>query len=202
MMTWRRNRLTGKTHGARKAPTRQNRQACRVGGAVPGQDSADASHTPGCGPMGAHWAYTNVGTMRPGATLRSTELAVADRLRHIPAHTPKDDPPRKVTAFEIDHRGALRCLTDHDHIPTGLGVQLCDRTRGGVAPLVCAAARMSRPIDCPIARRKSVCRMVHIAPAPTEHDLPVRGTEAALRNPRGVAWWVRDTWDGTIQIET
>ena len=130
------------------------------------------------------------------------ELAVADRLRHIPAHTPKDDLPRKVTAFEIDHRGALRCPTDHDHIPTGLGVQLCDRTRGGVAPLVCAAARMSRPIDCPIARRKSVCRMVHIAPAPTEHDLPVRGPEAALRNPRGVAWWVRDSWDGTIQIET
>jgi hypothetical protein len=33
-----------------------------------------------------------------------------------------------MTAFEIDHRGALRCQTDHDHSPTGLGAQLCDRT--------------------------------------------------------------------------
>ena len=58
------------------------------------------------------------------------ELAVADRVRHIPAHTPKDDHPLKMTTFEIDHRGALRCQTDHDHSPTGLGAQLCDRTPG------------------------------------------------------------------------
>jgi hypothetical protein len=36
------------------------------------------------------------------------ELAVADRVRHIPAHAPKDDLPLKMTAFEIDYRGALR----------------------------------------------------------------------------------------------
>jgi len=36
------------------------------------------------------------------------ELAVADRVRNIPAHAPEDDLPLKMTAFEIDHRGALR----------------------------------------------------------------------------------------------
>ena len=46
------------------------------------------------------------------------KLAVADRVRHIPTDTPKDDLPLKMTALEIDHREALRCQTDHDHIPT------------------------------------------------------------------------------------
>src|SRR5277367_262858 len=36
------------------------------------------------------------------------ELAVADWVRHIPAHAPEDDLPLKMTAFEIDHRGAPR----------------------------------------------------------------------------------------------
>jgi hypothetical protein len=36
------------------------------------------------------------------------ELAVADRVRDIPAHAPEDDLPLKMTAFEIDHRAAPR----------------------------------------------------------------------------------------------
>ncbi len=57
------------------------------------------------------------------------KLAVADRSDgHIPTETPKDDLPLKMTALEIDHREALRCQTDHDHSPTGLPAQLCDRT--------------------------------------------------------------------------
>jgi hypothetical protein len=36
------------------------------------------------------------------------ELAVADRLRHVPAYAPQDDLPLKMTAFEIDHCGAPR----------------------------------------------------------------------------------------------
>jgi hypothetical protein len=56
------------------------------------------------------------------------KLAVADRVRHIPTDTPKDDLPLKMSALKIDHREALRCQTDHDHIPTGLPAQLCDRT--------------------------------------------------------------------------
>ena len=46
------------------------------------------------------------------------ELAVADRIRHLPTHAPEDDLSLKMIAFEIDHREALRCQTDHDHIPT------------------------------------------------------------------------------------
>jgi hypothetical protein len=29
------------------------------------------------------------------------ELAVADRIRHVPTHAPEDDLPFKMTAFEI-----------------------------------------------------------------------------------------------------
>src|ERR1700678_2066936 len=36
------------------------------------------------------------------------ELAVADRIRHVPTHTPEDDLPCKMTGFEIDHCGAPR----------------------------------------------------------------------------------------------
>ena len=47
------------------------------------------------------------------------KLAVADRIRHIPADTPKDDLPLKMTAFDIDHREALHPQTYYDHSPTG-----------------------------------------------------------------------------------
>jgi hypothetical protein len=36
------------------------------------------------------------------------ELAVADRIHHVPACAPQDDLPFKMTAFEIDHCGAPR----------------------------------------------------------------------------------------------
>ena len=62
------------------------------------------------------------------------KLAVADRERHSPTDTPKDDLLLKMTALEIDHREALRCHTDHDHIPTGLPAQLCDRAQLSLLP--------------------------------------------------------------------
>ena len=32
------------------------------------------------------------------------ELAVADRIRHVPADAPEDHLPLKMAAFELDHR--------------------------------------------------------------------------------------------------
>ena len=32
------------------------------------------------------------------------ELAVADRIRHVPAHAPQDHLPLKMAALELDHR--------------------------------------------------------------------------------------------------
>jgi hypothetical protein len=47
--------------------------------------------------------------------LHLLELAVADRVRHIPPHAPEVDLLLKMTAFEIDHRGAPRDQTAQDH---------------------------------------------------------------------------------------
>ena len=58
------------------------------------------------------------------------ELAVADRVRHIPARAQRMISRSKITAFEFDHRGAPRCQDQaSDHISKGWGAQLCDRTR-------------------------------------------------------------------------
>src|SRR3954471_2254790 len=35
------------------------------------------------------------------------ELAVADRIRHIPAHAPEYDLPLKMTSLEFNHRGGF-----------------------------------------------------------------------------------------------
>ena len=83
------------------------------------------------------------------------ELAVADRVRHIPAYTPKDDLPLKMTAFEIDHYAALHCQTTiiarqewghsfatEPEMATGLGTAL--REAGMTYPVYFAASVLWR----------------------------------------------------------
>jgi hypothetical protein len=43
------------------------------------------------------------------------ELAVPDRVRHIPPHAPEDDLPLKMAAFEIYRRRASCDKTAQDH---------------------------------------------------------------------------------------
>jgi hypothetical protein len=56
------------------------------------------------------------------------ELAVADRIRHIPAHAPENDLSLKMTAFEIDHREAPATKPLRIIGAAGNRAQVCDRT--------------------------------------------------------------------------
>ena len=56
------------------------------------------------------------------------ELAVADRIRHIPAHAPEDDLSPKTTAFKIDHRGAPATKPPRIKGAAKNRAQVCDRT--------------------------------------------------------------------------
>jgi hypothetical protein len=62
------------------------------------------------------------------------ELAVADRIRHIPAHAPEDDLSLKMTAFEIDHRGAPATKPPRIIGAAGNRAQVCDRTTKRPSP--------------------------------------------------------------------
>ena len=56
------------------------------------------------------------------------ELAVADRIRHVPTHAPEDDLSLKMNAFEIDHRAAPATKPPGIIGAAGSRAQVCDRT--------------------------------------------------------------------------
>ncbi len=56
------------------------------------------------------------------------ELAVADRISHIPADRQQDHVPFEVTALELDHHTLAAEIAAGKRIPDGSVGQICDRT--------------------------------------------------------------------------
>jgi hypothetical protein len=59
------------------------------------------------------------------------ELAVADRIRHIPADCPEDNVPLEVTALELDHRMLAVETLARKRTPGASVKQIYDRTHRG-----------------------------------------------------------------------
>ena len=59
------------------------------------------------------------------------ELAVADRIRHVPADTPQDDIPFKMAALELDRHLLAPRKSPPASIPQAARPETCDRTERG-----------------------------------------------------------------------